>query len=81
MCATFLGYVEPQNWFNPGVGGCCIPLYLIIIAFLGAVTTCIYSDMWVFELIVLSSKNAKLRIKKKKVDLYFQICWVGRKRA
>ena len=32
MC--ILGHAEPQNWFDPGVGMGCIPLYLVKIPFL-----------------------------------------------
>ena len=27
-CVCILGHTEPQNWFNHGDGGSCIPLYL-----------------------------------------------------
>ena len=28
MCVYILGHAKPQNWFDPGVGRYCIPLYL-----------------------------------------------------
>ena len=32
---NILGHADPQNWFDPGVGRYCIPLYLIKVPFGG----------------------------------------------
>ena len=75
MCVC-LGYAEPQNWFNPGVG---VGLYSIISdlsAFLGQLLRILtfYFNIFVYKYKIENKK------KKKKAYAYFQMFWVGQQR-
>ena len=58
-CVCIIEHAEPQNWFNPGVGGGCIPLYLVKVPF--------WDSNYIFWHFILTFlfKNGKLRIKEK----------------
>ena len=63
-CVCILGLAKPQNWFDPGVGRYCIPLYFVLKCLFGTVT--IYSDIFCLKIQNRVSK------KKKKLTLIFQ---------
>ena len=57
-----LGHAELQNWFDPGVGRYCIPIYLVKIPFWESYCICIF---WHFILTFLFKKY-KIEYQKKK---------------
>ena len=72
-CVCILRHAELPNWFNPGVGGGCIPLHLVItVRFWDS-----YYIFWHFILtFCLKMQNWKsVKKKKKKRDPYFLIFW------
>ena len=67
LCVYILGHAEPQNWFDPGVGSGCIPIYLVKIPFWDS-----YYMFWHFILTFFIEEYKVEYHKKKRPTLVFR---------